>query len=135
MNSADVSPTSLAFLVIRESNILQQVQGSLKYGYKAIKAAMGALDQAAQNNPNVDGITASSFEDAWMAYSKDFFEQMQGNLQDFVTARINEVTNYWSSSAATKAFTKAGAAAVANSLGEKLSGVSMDVVIDSTFVQ
>ncbi|GLA19256.1 hypothetical protein AnigIFM62618_006925 [Aspergillus niger] len=111
------------------------VQGSLKYGYKAIKAAMGALDQAAQNNPNVDGITASSFEDAWMAYSKDFFEQMQGNLQDFVTARINEVTKYWSSSAATKAFTKAGAAAVANSLGEKLSGVSMDVVIDSTFVQ
>ncbi|GKZ61709.1 hypothetical protein AnigIFM49718_008435 [Aspergillus niger] len=111
------------------------VQGSLKYGYKAIKAAMGALDQAAQNNPNVDGITASSFEDAWMAYSKDFFEQMQGNLQDFVTARINEVTKYWSSSAATKAFTKAGAAAIANSLGEKLSGVSMDVVIDSTFVQ
>ncbi|KAL3261212.1 hypothetical protein ABHI18_003949 [Aspergillus niger] len=111
------------------------VQGSLKYGYKAIKAAMGALDQAAQNNPNVDGITASSFEDAWMAYSKDFFEQMQGNLQDFVTARINEVTKYWSSSAATKAFTKAAAAAVANSLGEKLSGVSMDVVIDSTFVQ
>ncbi|GKZ86572.1 hypothetical protein AnigIFM56816_001983 [Aspergillus niger] len=111
------------------------VQGSLKYGYKAIKAAMGALDQAAQNNPNVNGITASSFEDAWMAYSKDFFEQMQGNLQDFVTARINEVTKYWSSSAATKAFTKAGAAAVANSLGEKLSRVSMDVVIDSTFVQ
>lgn len=107
----------------------------MEYGYKAIKAAMGALDQAAQNNPNVNGITASSFEDAWITYSKDFFEQMQGNLQDFVTARINEVTEYWSSSAATKAFTKTGAAAVAKALGEKLSGVSTDVVIDSTFVQ
>ncbi|OQD69970.1 hypothetical protein PENDEC_c028G01873 [Penicillium decumbens] len=93
------------------------------------------LDQAAQNNANVNGITASSFEDAWIAYSKDFFEQMQENLQDFVTARINEVTKYWSSSAATKAFTKAGAAAVAKALAEKLSGVSTDVVIDSTFVQ
>ncbi|PYH28143.1 uncharacterized protein BO87DRAFT_453714 [Aspergillus neoniger CBS 115656] len=111
------------------------VQDSLEYGYKVIKAAMGALDQAAQNNPNVNGITASSFEDAWITYSKDFFEQMQGNLQDFVTARINEVTKYWSSSAATKAFTKAGAAAVAKALGEKLSGVSTDVVIDSSFVQ
>ncbi|RAK85567.1 hypothetical protein BO79DRAFT_220746 [Aspergillus costaricaensis CBS 115574] len=97
------------------------VQDSLEYGYKAIKAVMGALDQAAQNNPNVNGITASSFEDAWITYSKDFFEQMQGNLQDFVTARINEVTKYWSTSAATTAFTKAGAAAVAKALGEKLS--------------
>lgn len=135
LNSANVSPPYLLFLIIRDSNILLQVQDSLEYGYEAIKAAMGALDQAAQNNANVNGITASSFEDAWIAYSKDFFEQMQGNLQDFVTARINEVTKYWSSSAATKAFTKAGAAAVAKALAEKLSGVSTDVVIDITFVQ
>ncbi|KAJ6035728.1 hypothetical protein N7540_000007 [Penicillium herquei] len=60
---------------------------------------------------------------------------MEENLQDFVIARIHEVTDYWNSSAATKAFTKAGIAAVTKELAEKLSGVSTDVVIDSTFNQ
>ncbi|KAJ6086050.1 glycoside hydrolase family 18 protein [Penicillium sp. IBT 16267x] len=110
------------------------VQDSLEYGYNAIKSAMEALDQAAQFNANVSPITGSSFSLAWRAYASDFFQQMEGNLQVFVKARINEVLPYWSSSAAIKLYTKAGAAAVVKTLNSKLTDLTTDVVIDSTFV-
>lgn len=95
---------------------------------------MEALDLAAQNNANVSPITGSSFALAWRAYAMDFFEQMEGNLQVFVRARINEVLPYWSTSAAIKLYTKAGAAAIVKTLNSKLSTLSTDVVIDSTFI-
>ena len=95
---------------------------------------MEAPDLAAQNNANVSPIPGSSFALALRAYASDFFEQMKSNLRVFVGARINEVLPYWSSSAAIKLYTKARAAAIVKTLNSKLSSLSTDVVIDSTFV-
>lgn len=96
---------------------------------------MAALDTAAQTNPNINPIPGSSFSSAFTAYSKDFFLEMQGNLQDFLTAKIQQVLPYWSSSAAIKDFTKSGATQVANALATKLANVATDVVINAGFVQ
>lgn len=96
---------------------------------------MEAIDQAVHVNPNVSPIPATSFSAAWTAYSSDFFAQMEGNLQNFVEARIDEVLPYWALSAATKLFTKAGAAAVTKTLNTKLANIATEVVIDRSFVK
>ena len=106
------------------------VQASLTHGYTVMKSIMVALD----SSPNVVGIPASSFASAWQTYCSDFFLEMQGNLQDFLSSKLAQLIVYWGSSAAAKKFTAAGAKLTLQALQAKQNNLATAVVIQRAFV-
>lgn len=100
-----------------------------------IKAVLGQIDVAAKTNPNINTMSSTTFAESWHVFSSDYFLEMQGNLQDFVTGKLPAMITYWGSTIANSKFTSAGAKATLKALNDKLSNVATEVAIERGFIQ
>jgi hypothetical protein len=106
----------------------------LKYTYDIIKSVLAQIDLAAQTNTNIQTMRTTTFADSWHVFCDDYFETMQGNLQNFVKGKLPGMIKYWGGSVASSKFTAAGAKQVATVLNTKLTNVATGLAINAGWI-